>query len=179
MSLFPVISKQVLFSLCLVFAFQYNVLAKETSQPRTTVGYVEYVSVPKISTALKAKMDTGAKTSSIHANIIELKKHERGNEDSGYVIFTIHTKNGASKPIKKPLTRMVRIKLKNGGFERRPVVQMQFCMAGVMVEDEVNLSNRQDFIYDLLVGRNMLIKGGLVVDASRALSMKPNCAKTE
>jgi hypothetical protein len=164
-------------TLFLLFLFSTAQAKNAPAPPRTVVGYVEYVSVPKVTATLKAKMDTGAKTSSIHANIIEFKKHERGNEDSGYVIFTIKTKDGESKPIKKPITRIVRIKLKNGGFERRPVVQMQFCMAGVRVDDEVNLSNREDFIYDVLVGRNMLEKGGLVVDASRALSMKPNCAE--
>lgn len=146
-----------------------------TLNKRFTVGYVEYVAIPKLETKLKAKLDTGAATSSIHAKIIELKKHKKGEEDSGYVIFTVETDQGSSSLIKKPITRFVKIKLKTGGFQRRPVVEMAFCIAGVMVRDEVNLADRDDFIYDVLVGRNMLIKGGLVVDASKTLGAKPNC----
>jgi hypothetical protein len=142
---------------------------------KVVVGYVEYISIPRMEKVLKAKMDTGAKTSSIHANVIEMKKRKKGDSDSGYVIFTVETDAGASKPIKKPITRIVRIKLKEGGFQRRPVVEMKFCIAGVMVLEEVNLSDREDFIYDVLIGRNMLIKGGLIVDAAKDLSVKPNC----
>ena len=149
--------------------------ATPITNKRVTVGYVEYVSVPKVDAIFKAKMDTGAKTSSIHANIIEIKKRKKGDDDSGYVLFTIDTEDGASNSIKKPITRFVRIKLKTGGFQRRPVVEMKFCIAGVMVLEEVNLSNREDFLYDVLIGRNMLVKGGLVVDAAKDLSIKPNC----
>jgi hypothetical protein len=144
-----------------------------------TVGYVEYIAIPKLEKKLKAKMDTGAETSSIHAKIIELKKHKKSEEDSGYVIFTIETDEGSSSLIKKPITRFVKIKLKTGGFQRRPVIEMAFCIAGVLVRDEVNLADRDDFLYDVLVGRNMLVKGGLLVDATRTLSVKPNCIDPE
>jgi hypothetical protein len=166
-------------SVILLFACTqtYANAAVVTGDKRVTVGYVEYVAIPKLDTKLKAKMDTGAETSSIHANIIELKKRKKGEEDSGYVIFTVETHEGSSNLIKKPITRFVKIKLKTGGFQRRPVVEMAFCIAGVLVRDEVNLADREDFIYDVLVGRNMLIKGGLVVDAGKALSIKPNCVE--
>ena len=42
-----------------------------------------------------------------------------------------------------------------------------------MVEEEVNLSDRDTFLYDLLIGRNMLVKGRLVVDSSLTFTAKP------
>lgn len=171
--------KQMFKIMVVVVGWIASVVAANAQIPpaskRVTVGYVEYVSIPKVDATLKAKMDTGAKTSSIHANIIEIKKRKKNESDSGYVIFTIQTEDGASNSIKKPITRFVKIKLKDGGFQRRPVVEMKFCIAGVMVHDEVNLSDREDFLYDVLIGRNMLVKGGLLVDAARDLSIKPNC----
>ncbi len=144
------------------------------AEKRIIVGYVENVEIEDIQTKIKAKLDTGAQTSSIHANIIEQ------NEDD--VIFEIVSddENVENKNIKKPIERFVRIKKKrNDGFIRRPVVKMTFCIAGQRVTEEVNLAERDGFNYDLLIGRNMLEKGMLVVDVSKTFTSKPNCMPAE
>ena len=68
-------------------------------------------------------------------------------------------KTRSKKKLKKKIERYVRIKKKHSeDFIRRPVVKMEFCIAGIIMEDEVNLAERDSFIYDLLIGRNMLEK---------------------
>ncbi len=146
----------------------------DKAEKRIIVGYVENVEIEDIETAIKSKLDTGAQTSSIHANIIE------ENEDS--VIFEIVSddENVEGKNIKKPIERFVKIKKKNNdGFIRRPVVKMTFCIAGQRVEGEVNLSERDGFNYDLLIGRNMLEKAMLIVDVSKTFTSQPNCLPAE
>ena len=136
------------------------------------VGYVENISVTGTDFEVKAKLDTGATTTSINASIIEQSEPDAARKDR-YVIFAIKTKNGLSPPIRKKIDRWVRIKKKTGGYVRRPTVKMEFCIAGRMVEEEVNLADRDTFIYDLLIGRNMLAKGNLIVDPSLTFTAKP------
>lgn len=143
-------------------------------EKRIIVGYVENVEIEDVNTIIKAKLDTGAQTSSIHANIIEQNKDE--------IVFEIVTgENDTDRlNIKKPIERFVKIKKKqNVGFIRRPVVEMTFCIAGQRIVEEVNLAERDGFNYDLLIGRNFLEKGMLVVDVSKTFTSKPNCPPDE
>ncbi len=143
------------------------------------VGYIEKVKMPHIDVVFNAKMDTGADTSSMNAEIIDLKRNRETEDGKGYVIFTLDTEGSRkTNHIKRPLARMVRIKMRGeaGGYQRRPVIDMEFCIAGVLVHEEVNLSNRENFKYDLLVGRNTLAKAGLLIDSNKKYTSKPNCA---
>jgi hypothetical protein len=163
---------------CLILAPLASVASQSTDK-RITVGYVEKVSLPAVDIKLKAKLDTGAKTSSIHANILEVTEKDKDKKkDKGFVVFTIETSDGSSKTIKKPIKRWVRIKKKESeGFIRRPVVNMTVCIAGQLVKDEeINLANRENFNYDLLIGRNMLEHGQLVIDVSKVFTTEPNCS---
>ena len=167
-----------------------NVDAADSIKPRTkpaykhtqVVGYLEKVKLPHIDVIFKAKMDTGADISSMNAEVINLITKKQSEDGKAYVIFTLDTEGSKkSNHIKRPLVRMVRIKMRgeNGGYQRRPVIDMAFCIAGVLVHEEVNLSNRENFKYDLLVGRNALAKAGLLIDSNNIFTSKPNCASEE
>lgn len=145
--------------------------SSDEDEKRTVVGYVEKVSLPALDLEMKAKLDTGATTSSINATIIE----EPGEKEKGkaqYVVFAVKTEDGESKQLRREVTRWVKIKKKGSGFIRRPTITMVFNIAGQEVEEEVNLSDRDSFNYDLLIGRNMLKKGKLVVDPSLTFTAK-------
>jgi hypothetical protein len=150
---------------------------KPTYKHTQVVGYLEKVRVPHVDVVFRAKMDTGADTSSMNAEIIDMKKGSQTEDGKGYVIFTLDSDGGKSSHIKRPLVRVSRIKLRGGGLQRRPVIKLDFCIAGVLVHEEVNLSNRENFKYDLLVGRNMIIKAGLIIDSNQTYTSKPNCAE--
>ncbi|TAE32829.1 MAG: hypothetical protein EAY65_06210 [Alphaproteobacteria bacterium] len=152
-------------------------LAKDKPQ---IVGYLERVVVQHIDKEYKAKLDTGADTSSLHAEIIELQEPKKKGGKGGYVIFDISSQDGKSSHIRKPLIRMVRIIARGSkGYLHRPVVEMTFCMAGKLVTGEVNLANRERFNYDVLVGRNMLKQAHFAVDSSVEFTTKPNCVSPD
>lgn len=166
-----------LLALASMFLAAANVDAR-LSEKRIIVGGVENVRISEINAIVKAKLDTGAKTSSVNSKIIE--------QTDEYVVFEIISRDEGTSNIKlkKKIERFVRIKRKNsnhGGDDldektiRRPVVTMEFCIAGQLVECEVNLANRSNFNHDLLIGRNMLEKGQLIVDVSKSLTTNPNC----
>ena len=142
-------------------------------EKRVIIGYVENVRVKDVDAVIKAKLDTGAATSSIHVDIIE--------EDDDFVVFEIVAEKAEdTKKLKKEIVRHVRIKKKGGDDHiRRPVVEMTFCIAGQLVKEEVNLADRDGFIYDLLIGRNMLEKALLIVDVSKTFTGRPNCPADE
>jgi hypothetical protein len=56
---------------------------------------------------------------------------------------------------------------------------MRLCVAGQWIEEEVNLADRDDFNYPVLIGRNLLQKGGLVVDSSKTFTADPSCPAEE
>lgn len=56
---------------------------------------------------------------------------------------------------------------------------MKFCLAGRWIEEEVNQAARNDFNYPVLIGRDMLKKGGLVVDSSKTFTTDPTCPAQE
>lgn len=156
---------------------------------KLTVGWVESLYVEAIDTQFMAKLDTGAMTSSIGAEIIDIVEYtkesgepQREGEDkpkkavAGRIIFAIEDEKGVRKTLERDILRFARIKKKgSAGFIRRPVVKMRFCLAGRVIEDEVNLAVRDRFIYPVLIGRNMLEKGGLVVDAAQMRTAPSTC----
>lgn len=83
------------------------------------------------------------------------------------------------KTFELPIVRWVRIESRQSDYIRRPVVRMKICVAGQWIEEEVNLAERDDFNYPVLIGRNMLEKGKLVVDSSQTFTKDPSCPTQE
>lgn len=150
--------------------------AAEPKDPKV-VGWVEEVKIEDVDVTLKAKLDSGAKTSSIDAEIIDIRKE--GKPKKGYtgevVVFSVKDRADKSNTFERKIVRYVRIKKKNGGYLRRPVIVMEFCIAGRAVREEVNLANRENFIYPVLVGRNMMQHAGLAIDPARTHVSSPHC----
>jgi hypothetical protein len=140
------------------------------------MGWVENVYVTDIDAKLKAKLDTGATTSSMRAEVLKILPPQEGGKRRR-VVFQLTDADGKTSTLERKIVRMVRIKSRSGGaFYRRPVVEMEFCVAGHLVQDDVNLASREDFLYPLLIGRNMMRKAGIVVDPSRTFTGQARCA---
>ena len=138
-----------------------------------TVGWIENGKITGIDKDIKFKLDTGAKTTSFNAEILE--KPDDESESGGMIKFRYTNTDGVSQIFERPVERWV--KIKNEG--RRPVVKMEVCVAGRVIEEEANLADRDDFIYSVLIGRNMLKKGILAVSSAESFTAKPNCQAEE
>ena len=134
-------------------------LASSEATVTQTLGWVEKTTITGVNRALKAKLDTGATTTSINAEVLE--KPDEEVESGGTVKFYFVDTDGNKTLFERPLVRWVKIK----GGSKRPVVQMQFCLAGKTIEGEVSLAERDEFNYAVLIGRNVLKKGQFAVDS--------------
>ncbi|RUR72363.1 ATP-dependent zinc protease [Chlorogloeopsis fritschii PCC 9212] len=142
-----------------------------------TVGWVEKARIPGVGKEVKVKLDTGATTTSINAEILE--KPEEDSEAGGMIKFRFIDKEGNDVVFERPIVRWVEIKSREGANLRRPVVRMKFCVANRWIEEEVNLADRDDFNYPVLIGRNMLKQAKLVVDSSQTFTTDPSCPAEE
>lgn len=137
-------------------------------------GWIEHASIEPWGVQVKAKLDTGALTSSMHAEAIE--RFEKGGED--WVRFTVAVKNEAtgdtvSREFERPLFRDVRVR-GAGGAERRPVVLMNICIGDTVYEEQFSLEHRGDMLYPLLIGRRTLQHLG-PVDVTRTFEHRLRC----
>ena len=127
------------------------------------VGAVEYVVIGDNIMQQKARVDTGATTTSL--GIKELEIFERDGES--WVKFTIEDRvMEETAEFERKLVRRVQIKRHNASPDERPVVTMPLTMGPIQRTVEVTLNNRDSFEYPVLVGRNFL-DGHAVVDVGQ------------
>lgn len=146
--------------------------AQESEKDKYIVGWVEYVTLFPDHLKIKAKLDTGAKNSSLNAaHIVEFKR-----AGATFVRFELTNWKGRTETIEAPVIRMAKIKQHNSKPERRPVIQIGICLGRVYKQVEVNLVNRSNFNYQLLIGRSFL-KGQFAVDPSKTFTINTDCQK--
>jgi hypothetical protein len=135
-----------------------------------TVGYVETVLVDPGNRRATAKIDTGAKTSSIDTlNILPFMK--RGKE---WVRFTVSGDDSQRWRFELAVVRIVRIKRAGAPTTRRYVVEMGICLGTIYKMAEVNLVNRRRMKYRMLIGRDFMA-GDFLVDPKAAFLTRPAC----
>ncbi len=125
------------------------------------IGAVEPVYILPLQSALSARIDTGAETSSIDVN--HLKPFERDGEK--WVSFDItNPKNNETHHFEKKILREVKIKRQNL-HEERYVVLMDIRIGDLILKEQFTLANRDKFEYPVLIGRNILT-GRAIVDTA-------------
>lgn len=141
---------------------------------RKVFGWVEKADLETTGVEVKAKMDSGALTSSLHAEDIE--RFDKDGEE--WVRFTTEVEDEdtgemVSHTYEKPLFRNVIIQ-GAGGKERRPVVLVKICLGDTYYEEQMSLENRDDMNYPLLIGRRTIQHLGLL-DVTETFLHEPAC----
>lgn len=144
------------------------------AESKSSFGWVEEGLIMPEETRVKFKLDTGALTSSMHAeNIDRFKK-----DGDDWVRFTVELEDmDSDKQVETRLERKVVRKIKvrgAGGAEDRPVVLMKVCLGNRIHEEQFSLNDRDKMNYPVLIGRRMLEDVG-PVDSSKTFTTEPNC----
>lgn len=139
-------------------------------------GWVENASIEPWGIAVKAKLDSGALTSSLDARDIEV--FEKDGE--GWVRFRLKLEDQAngetfSDQIERPLYRELAVR-GAGGRDERPVVLMDVCMGNTVYEEQFGLRDREEMIYPLLLGRRTISHLGLL-DVRNTFLQDPECGE--
>jgi hypothetical protein len=134
------------------------------------VGWVERVKIYPGEMVLKAKVDTGAKNSSISARHVS----EFTRDGQAWVRFDVNDTRGNRLELERPLEREAKVRRHFGRRQTRPVVKLGVCLGTIYKDVEVTLVNREGFLYPMLIGRSFL-KGEVLIDVSATFTQDPSC----
>lgn len=129
----------------------------------TVIGELEHVTLTAEELRLKARIDTGAQTSSL--GIDSQLAFERDGKK--WLRFSIKQAE-SEKPIEfeRPVVRTATIKRHGAEAMERPVVTMKIRLGSIDLQREFTLADRSEFKYPVLIGRNVLL-GKYLVDVNR------------
>lgn len=131
------------------------------------IGAVEPLYILPMKTPLMSRIDTGAETSAI--DVANREFFERDGEK--WVAFDIVNRdNGEQYHFEKKIVRQQRVKRAEGN-EDRVVVMMSVKFGGELINAQFSLAERDKFVYQGLVGRNILT-GRAIVDTSVSNTLK-------
>lgn len=133
-------------------------------QVPTVIGWREWVQLPDLAPghSIKAKIDTGARTSAIHAWDIE--HADRGGE--AWVRFSLHPRQRDDDHVVTAEARLLEereVRSSNGDVENRCVVSTTLALGDERWPIELTLTNRDQMGFRMLLGRTAMA-GRLRVD---------------
>lgn len=139
-----------------------NELKEKVYYPLGIIGAVEPIYLKDMNSVFYARVDTGATTSSLDAT--EITRFERDGEDwVSFVVTNAETKE--TKKFEKKVARKISIKRQSGNNESRVSVNMEIKFGNQQLVKEFTLVHREDFNYQILIGRNIL-NGLAIVDVA-------------
>lgn len=144
---------------------------------RPVIGWLERVRIFPGELDLKAKIDTGAKSSSINApNIVTFERD--GKRWASFELSDREKKKMVR--IEKMIHRTTMIKRKGAEPQERLVIRMFICLGKDYKEIEINLADRRGFNHQVLIGRNDLANVFNVnIDPSVKFVREPLCSPPE
>jgi len=146
------------------------------SAPATLIGWREWVAFPEWGIdAVKVKIDTGARTSALHADDLEIIERD-GHR---HATFTVHPWQRSARDgveVSVPLIDERAVTSSSGNASTRPVVMAVIDLDGRPHEIELTLTRRDDMGFRMLLGRKAM-EGRYLVDPSHSyLTGKPDLA---
>ena len=123
------------------------------------IGWKEHVHFPKLRLGpIVAKIDTGARSAALHADVIEVSGRR--------VRFVIVGEDGRKRSYRAPLVGHRRVKSSNGASETRAVIRATLELGNKTLRADVTLTDRKDMGVPMLLGR-ATIKGQFVVNPAK------------
>ncbi|MCB0272822.1 MAG: ATP-dependent zinc protease [Bdellovibrionales bacterium] len=136
--------------------------AKKSKVSPITIGWWEYLQLPALSSSkIKAKIDTGAKTSALHAEDIKVFI-DKGVRKVRYTLYPNQKDRKNKKTIVSKLVEVRRIKSSIGTTTLRPVIETLVDIGGQKFIIELTLVNRDLLGFRMLLGRQALKKRFLI-----------------
>jgi hypothetical protein len=140
-----------------------------TAAPVTVIGWREWVALPELGVdAIKAKVDTGARSSSLHAWDAEVVAGPSGP----LVRFVLHPRQrdmSLTVVATADLVGWRAVRSSNGDVETRPVISTLVAIGEHQVPIELTLTRRDRMGFRMLLGRQAL-RGRFVIDPGQSFA---------
>lgn len=135
------------------------------------IGWREWLSIPDLDIPhIKAKVDTGARTSCLHTAGLELYKNEKGEER---VKFQVHPNQNSTKQLIDcdwPVATQRSVRDSGGHEEIRPFINIPVTLGNHIWDIEFSLTNRDNMKFRMLLGRRAMENRFLVDPVGSYLS---------
>jgi ribosomal protein S6--L-glutamate ligase len=142
-------------------------MSVKVKKPKALIGWEEWCSLPDLGLpAVKAKIDTGARTSALHAYDIETFILDK----TDMVRFKIHPLQRNNDLERQCMARLVgkrNITSSNGERENRFVIHTRIEFPTKVIETEITLTTRHTMAFRMLLGRTALRKARFAVDPGK------------
>jgi len=140
----------------------------------SVVGWREWALLPALtaSTAVKVKIDTGATTSAIHVENLELHDSENGQAFASFDLNLTDSIEEIAVVEQHPVVAYRFVKSSSGHGSYRPVIRTQLQLGETAFDVDITLTGRDQMGFKMLVGRAAL-RGRFYVDPSGSFLQGP------
>lgn len=147
----------------LLFILPQTSVKAQLLKEKVLIGRIEWVELPELKMKHKARIDTGAKTTSMHATNIE-EVEQRGEL---FVKFRTVDQDGKVLELQRKVDTTQKVSNTGGFVSKRYVIKEKIKIGNIEREVLINLNDRTNMDYKFLVGRNLLL-GRFIVDVARS-----------
>jgi len=142
-------------------------MAPDSDDDRLIIGWREWASLPDLGIyEIKAKVDTGARTSALHAtNLHSFRK--QGKPWARFDVQPMQEKTSVVVRCEAPVRDHREIKNSSGNVDLRVVIETTLAFGELQWPIEVTLTNRRDMRFRMLLGRTAL-SGRALVDPRKS-----------
>ncbi len=145
----------------------------KSPKPLPLIGWREWVALPELDLpSIKAKVDTGARTSSLHAFDVEIFRH-RGAMKARFSVHPIQRDTHYTVDCEEDVVEERWVTSSTGHRTRRPVIVTPIRSLEQAWEIELTLVNRDAMGFRMLLGREA-IRGRFVVDPGKSFLIPDN-----
>jgi hypothetical protein len=141
------------------------------------LGWREWVALPEFGIAqIKTKIDTGARSSALHAETLD--PYTKGGEN--WLMFTVQPKQKQSDLVIEchALIKDRRMVSDSGGHkQRRYVIETQLLFGHHLIQAEITLTNRDSMRFRMLLGRTAMNKHFFIDPNASYLQGKPDAVR--
>ncbi len=150
----------------------------ELQPDKLVLGWLENIRLYPGGMIMRAKLDSGALSNAIHAENIETFEGSDGRRMASFTILKDHTDPDSERlDLVLPIEREVNIKLRYTSVrDERPMVRLEFCIAGIRQAALFSLTERTDFLYPVLLGREFL-RERIIIDPSETFTHRTGCRR--
>jgi hypothetical protein len=147
--------------------------------PKSVVGWREWVALPQLGIeAIKVKIDTGARTSAVHAFNIK-PVHKDGKDWVRFDVHPLQRNDDVCKTCKAEVADYRWVTNSGGGKEKRFVIVTMLCLGADAWPIEVTLTDRDQMGFRMLLGRTAMERRLIVDPTLSYCRRKPRQHKTK